>query len=69
MSLRVLRTDSQGRWKDGQPSWELLHQRKRQPKNQNPSQDLRDDRDRPDGGLYNAKGDLVAPPSSLDIDI
>ena len=69
MSLRVLKTDSQGRWREGQPSWELLHHRRRQPKNQNPAQDQPDGRKRPGGGLYNAKGDLVAPGSSLDIDI
>ena len=69
MSLRVLKSDSQGRWRDAEPSWDLLHQRKKQSKNQHSDQDRATDRNTPDGPLYNARGDLVAPVSSLEIDV
>lgn len=69
MSLRVLRSGSQGRWKDGQPSWDLNHQRKKHQKNLNPYQEQAAGPELDSGSLYNAKGDLVPPVSSLEIDI
>lgn len=69
MSLRVLKSDSQGRWKDGQPSWDLLQQRKKQPRSQAPSQEQAPSGDRPGVALYNSKGDLVTTACSLEIDV
>ncbi len=69
MSLRVLKSDSQGRWKDGQPSWELLQQRKKQPRGQSPSPEQPPSGEQPDVALYNSKGDLVTTVSSLEIDV
>ena len=69
MSLRVLKSDSQGRWRDAEPSWDLLHQRKKQSRHQHPGQDRAPDRDTPGGPLYNDRGDLVEPVSSLEIDV
>lgn len=69
MSLRVLKSDSQRRWRDAEPSWDLLHQRKKQSRNQHSGREQAPERDMPDGALYNAKGDLVTPVSSLKIDV
>ena len=68
MGLRVLESDSRGRWRDGQPSWDLTHQRKKH-RNQGPGQGLEPASGRSEAQLYNAKGDLVTPVSSLDVDI
>lgn len=68
MGLRVLESDSQGRWRDGQPSWDLTNQRKKHRK-QYAGQGQGAPAGQPDAGLYNSKGDLAAPLSSLDIDI
>jgi hypothetical protein len=69
MTLRVLRSDSQGRWKDGQPSWDLAHHRRKQSENRTGRDDQGGATDPSEGSLYNAKGDLVAPVSSLKINI
>lgn len=68
MGLRVLESDSRGRWRDGQPSWDLTHQRKKH-RNPNPDQDRDAPPARTGGERYNAKGDVVTPASSLDLDI
>lgn len=67
MNLRVLRSDSQGRWKEGQPSWDLTHQKRKQSRNQLPDEPPA--ADQAEAPVYNAKGDLVMPVSSLEIDI
>ncbi len=64
MSLRVDKPQAQGRWREGQMSWDMGHQKKKQQKNQ----DLDDEslgRDAEGGSLYNSKGDLVPISSSL----
>jgi hypothetical protein len=68
MGLRVLESDSRGRWRDGQPSWDLTHQRKKN-RNQDPGQNREPAAAHSGAGIYNAKGDLVTPASSLDLDI
>jgi hypothetical protein len=67
MNLRVLRSDSQGRWKEGQPSWDLTHHKRKQSRNQPP--DETPAAEQTEAAVYNAKGDLVMPVSSLEIDI
>ena len=69
MNLRVLRSDSQRRWKEGQPSWELARYKRKQPRDENPPDNREAAADASEGNLYNAKGDLVMPVSSLEIDI
>lgn len=68
MGLRVLESDSRRRWRDGQPSWDLTHQRKKN-RGQDPGQNREPTTARGVTGLYNAKGDLATPASSLDLDI
>lgn len=68
MGLRVLESDPQGQWRNGQPSWDLTHQRKKH-RNKNDGQGQDAPSKGPGTGLYNAKGDLVTPASSLDLDI
>ncbi len=69
MNLRVLRSDSQRRWKEGQPSWDLTQHKKKKSRDES-APEGRETVSKPSGGkLYNAKGDLVMPVSSLEIDI
>lgn len=67
MSLRVLESDAQGRWREEQPSWNSTHQRKKQNKGQPQATDQA--QDQPGPGVYNAKGDLMPIGSSLEIDV
>lgn len=67
MSLRVLESDSHGRWRDGQPSWDSTYQRNKQSKGQNHPPNP--DQDQSGLTLYNAKGNLVSADSSLKIDV
>ena len=68
MSFRVDKSQEQGRWRQGHYTWDLGHQKKKHRQNQaRPGDDV--DRDEQGGSLYNAKGDLVTPASSLHIDI
>ena len=68
MGLRVLESESQRRWRDGQPSWDLSHRRKKHRK-QYAGQEQGAPAGQPDARLYGSKGELVAPLSSLDIDV
>lgn len=64
MSLRVDKPQAQGRWREGQLSWDMGHQKKKQQKNNGPDDDATG-RDHDDGLLYNSKGDLIPLSSSL----
>jgi hypothetical protein len=68
MSFRVDKSQEQGRWRQGHFTWDLGHQKKKHQKNQT-RPDGEAARGERGGSLYNAKGDLVAPASSLHIDI
>jgi hypothetical protein len=61
MSLRVDKPQAQGRWREGQLSWDMGHQKKKQQKNQGQDDDT-PGQDAEGGPLYNAKGDLVPFP-------
>jgi len=68
MSLRVDKPQAQGRWREGQLSWDMGNQKKKQQKNQ--AQDEDDLRQGAEGGsLYNSKGDLIPISSSLKFSI
>ncbi|MBE1425061.1 hypothetical protein H4684_001705 [Desulfomicrobium macestii] len=64
MSLRVDKPQAQGRWREGQLSWDMGHQKKRQQKNQSPDGET-SSKDAESGSLYNSKGDLIPLSSSL----
>ena len=64
MSLRVDKPQAQGRWREGQMSWDMGQQKKKQQKNQG-QDDNAFGRDAEGGSLYNSKGDLVPISSSL----
>jgi len=68
MSLRVDKPQAQGRWREGQMSWDMGHQKKKQQKNQGQDDDM-PGRDLEGGSLYNSKGDLIPLSSSLKISI
>ncbi|MGE4440629.1 MAG: hypothetical protein AB7D27_03975 [Desulfomicrobium sp.] len=68
MSLRIGKPQAQGRWRDGQLSWDMGHQKKRQQKNLDQDQDAYG-RHSEDESLYNSKGDLVPISSSLKFNI
>lgn len=68
MSLRVDKPQAQGRWRDGQMSWEMGNQKKKEKKNLGQDDDTRG-RDAEGGSLYNSKGDLIPLSSSLKINI
>jgi hypothetical protein len=64
MSLRVDKPQAQGRWREGQLSWDMGHQKKRQQKNQSSDSET-SGKDAEGGSLYNSKGDLIPLSSSL----
>lgn len=66
MSLRVDKPEAQGRWREGQLSWDMGHQKKRQQKNQAQNNDTFGDNAESES-LYNSKGDLIPLSSSLKI--
>jgi hypothetical protein len=66
MSLRVDKPQAQGRWREGQMSWDMGHQKKKQQKNQNQEEDAFG-QDGEGGSLYNSKGDIVPISSSLKV--
>ena len=66
MSLRVDKPEAQGRWREGQLSWDMGHQKKRQQKNQAQNNDTFGDNAQSES-LYNSKGDLIPLSSSLKI--
>lgn len=68
MSFRVDKSQEQGRWRHGHFTWDLGHQKKKHQKSQT-RPDGDEARDEQEGALYNAKGDIVPPVSSLHIDI
>lgn len=64
MSLRVDKPQAQGRWREGQMSWDMGQQRKKQQKSQTADEDA--PRQGADGGsLYNSRGDLIPISCSL----
>jgi hypothetical protein len=64
MSLRVDKPQAQGRWREGQLSWDMGQQKKKQQKNQGTGDDP-PGRSLDEGLLYNSKGDLIPLSSSL----
>lgn len=64
MSLRVDKSQAQGRWRESQLSWDMGNQKKKQQKNQGQDDDTLG-RDAECGSLYNSKGDLIPLSSSL----
>jgi hypothetical protein len=68
MSLRVDKPQAQGRWREGQMSWEMGNQKKKEKKNQGQNDDTLG-RDAEGGSLYNSKGDLIPLSTSLKISI
>lgn len=64
MSLRVDKPQAQGRWREGQMSWDMGQQKKKQQKSRDGQEDA--PRQAADGGsLYNSKGGLIPISSSL----
>lgn len=68
MSLRVDKPEAQGRWREGQLSWDMGHQKKRQQKNQAQDNDTFGE-GAENESLYNAKGGLIPLSSSLKVGI
>lgn len=68
MSLRVDKPQAQGRWREGQLSWDMGQQKKRQQKNQAQENDTFG-QDAQSESLYNSKGDLIPLSSSLKLGI
>ncbi len=68
MSLRVDKPQAQGRWREGQLSWDMGHHKKKQQKNQAQHNDTVAE-EAENESLYNSKGGLVPLSSSLKIGI
>jgi len=58
MSLKVLKSDGQGGWNGGQPSWDFSHLKKKL--NRHGAEEVEPDGQEDAGGnLYNSKGGLI----------
>ena len=69
MKLRVDTAQDQGRWREGQTPWDLGHQKKKHCKNRTSAHDDVPVQEEQNGSLYDSKGSLILPVSSLKISI
>jgi len=69
MNLRVDAAQDQGQWREGQTPWDLGHQKKKHSKNQTAAHaDVRVQEEQSES-LYDSKGGLILPVSSLKISV